>query len=498
LDGATLRQERQHLGRNVATNVVDENVMAETVMNKGTLDAVAALKAALGSAVLVGADIPARNEQDWSTLPPVHPLAVVRPAFPADVAVAVRICHEHRIPVVPQGGLTGLAGGARPIEGSVVVSLERLTGIEEIDPDSATMIVRAGTPLETVQRAADDAGLFFALDLGSRGSCTVGGNLSTNAGGNRVIRYGMMREMVLGLEVVLPDGTLMTSLNKMLKNNAGYDLKQLFIGSEGTLGIVTRVVLRLHPKPVSTMAALLALNTYEDVLKLLAAMRAGLGPLLSAFEVMWNDYWAIATGEVKGVRNPFTGNHAFFVLVEAQGSDAEADPDRFQSALEKTVESGIVVDAAVAQSLSDVKAFWQTRDAAAEFKQVLGPHLSFDIGLPVAAMDRFAAECRAALLRDVDGCRSCFYGHIADGNMHIIAHVPGQNPQPVTRIDRVVYDMVKKHHGTISAEHGIGLTKKPYLSLTRSSEELQLMRVLKQALDPLGGMNPGKILDAQQ
>ncbi|MFA6153709.1 FAD-binding oxidoreductase [Mesorhizobium sp.] len=469
--------------------------MGESVTDQVQPDVVEALKAALGSAVLSGVDIPARNEQDWSTLAPVRPLAVVRPASPGDVAVAVGICHRRRTPVVPQGGLTGLAGGATPIEGCVVISLERFTGIEEIDCDSATMIVRAGTPLEAVQRAADDAGLFFALDLGSRGSCTVGGNLSTNAGGNRVIRYGMMREMVLGLEVVLPDGTLMTSLNKMLKNNAGYDLKQLFIGSEGTLGIVTRVVLRLHPKPVSTMAAMLALNSYEDVLKLLAAMRSGLGPLLSAFEVMWSDYWAVATGEVKGVRNPFSANHAFLVLVEAQGSDAEADPVRFQSILEKVVENSIVVDAAVAQSLSDVKAFWQTRDAAAEFKQVLGPHLSFDIGLPVAAMDRFAAECRETLLRDVDGCRSYFYGHIADGNMHIIAHVPARTPQPIARIDRAVYDLVNKHHGTVSAEHGIGLSKKPYLSLTRSPEELHLMRVLKQALDPFGGMNPGKVFD---
>jgi FAD/FMN-containing dehydrogenase len=305
----------------------------------------------------------------------------------------------------------------------------------------------------------------------------------------------MMREMVLGIEVVLPDGTLVTSLNKMLKNNAGYDLKQLFIGSEGTLGIVTRIVLRLHPRPRSTMAAMVALESYEQVLNLLSALRGSLGPLLSAFEVMWKDYWDVATGRVPGVRNPVPGDHPFIVLVEAQGNNAEDDPARFYGALEKTVEDGIVVDAAVAQSLSDVKAFWQTRDAAAEFKQVLGPHLSFDIGLPVAAMDRFALECREALLRDVEGCRSYYYGHIADGNMHIIAHVPDAAEQPYERINRIIYELVKKHLGTISAEHGIGLTKKPYLALTRSAEELALMRLIKHAIVPSGVLNPGKVFD---
>ncbi|TPI65560.1 FAD-binding oxidoreductase [Mesorhizobium sp. B3-1-3] len=453
-----------------------------------------ALKDTLGAAALIGEDVPTRNEQDWSALP-VRPLAVIRPTTPEAVATAMRLCHAHRVAVVPQGGLTGLAGGARPIEGAVVISLERFAGIEEIDGNSSTITVRAGTPLELVQQAADDAGFFFALDLGSRGSCTIGGNLGTNAGGNRVLRYGMMRELVLGIEVVLPDGTLVTSLNKMLKNNAGYDLKQLFIGSEGTLGIVTRVVLRLHPKPKSIMAAMVALDSYEHVLNLLASVRGNLGPLLSAFEVMWKDYWDVATGRVPGVRNPVPGDHRFTVLLEAQGNDAENDPARFQEALAKTVEAGMVTDAAIARSLSDVRDFWQTRDAAGEFKQVLGPHLSFDIGLPVATMDRFALECRAALLRDVDGCRSYYYGHIADGNMHIIANVPALAQQPADQINKVIYNLVKKHGGTISAEHGIGLTKKAYLGLTRSAEEIAVMRLIKHALDPAGVLNPGKVFD---
>ena len=383
--------------------------------------------------------------------------------------------------------------GARPIAGGIALSLERLVGIEEIDTASSTMTVFAGTPLETIQRAADDAGLYCALDLGARGSCAIGGNVSTNAGGNRVLRYGMAREMVLGLEVVLPDGTLLTSLNKMLKNNAGYDLKQLFIGSEGTLGIITRVVLRLFPRPAFTMAALCGLPSYDAVLSLLTSARQSLGPMLSAFEVMWPDYWEIATRKVAGVRDPLTAAHPFYVLVEAQGNK-DADPQGFEDWLESSVEAAVITDAAVAQSLSDVAAFWATRDAAADFKLVLGPHSSFDIGLAVADMDRYAGAFRARLAAEVPGCLSVFYGHIADGNMHIIACVPGAADQPYDAIDAIVYDEVRRFSGSISAEHGIGLKKKPYLAYSRSKEELALMAVIKVALDPRGLLNPGKVL----
>jgi FAD/FMN-containing dehydrogenase len=456
---------------------------------------VAALRAALGDGtVLVGADIPARNLSDWSIYPPVRPLALVRPADPAGVAAAMRIAAEHRVPVVPQGGLTGLCGGARADAGAIALSLERLTGIEEIDASSATMTVRAGTPLEAVQRAADEAGFFCPLDLGARGSCAIGGNLSTNAGGNRVIRYGMARDMVLGIEAVLPDGTLMTSLNKMLKNNAGYDLKHLFIGSEGTLGIITRIVLRLFPKPACTMVALCGLADYAGVVNLLNAARKGLGPLLSAFEVMWPDYWDVVTKRVPGVRSPLAGAHGFYVLIEAQGSDAAGDPDRFQSWLESLAETEVVADAAVARSLADAAAFWGVRDACAEFGTVLGVHLPFDIGLPVGAMDRYAARCRADLEAAFPGCVALFYGHIGDGNMHIVIRAPGRDPQPKEEIETIVYGLVREFGGTVSAEHGIGTLKKPWLAHARSPEEIRLMRVLKQAIDPLNMLNPGKVL----
>jgi len=462
-----------------------------------------ALRAELGPGIVLGGDeVPPRNENDHSSLPPVRPLAVLRPANTAGVAAAMRACIAHGLAIVPQGGLTGLCGGARAIDGAVALSLERLTGIEEIDPSSATITVRAGTPLQAVQQAADDAGFFFPLDLGARGSCAIGGNLSTNAGGNRVIRYGMTRELVLGIEVVLPDGTVVDCMNKMLKNNAGYDLKHLFIGSEGTLGIITRVVLRMFPKPACTMAALCAVNDFAGVIELLASARRDVGPLLSAFEVMWPDYWEVATGRVKGVQNPFSNSapagsaYGAYVLIEALGTDPKSDPQRFEAWLMRLLEAGTIPDAAVAQSLADVQAFWGVRDACAEFyqEQVIGPHLAFDIGLPVGEMDSYRTECKAALAARIPGCQSIYYGHIGDGNMHLLAWVPGATTQPEEAVDEVVYGLVRDHHGTVSAEHGIGTLKKRWLGHARSQEQIALMRTIKRALDPKNLLNPSKVI----
>ncbi|TYC61866.1 FAD-binding oxidoreductase [Rhodobacterales bacterium] len=447
------------------------------------------------SALLTGDAVPARNAHDTSFLPPVVPLAVLRPDTPEAVARAVEICARHGVPVVPQGGLTGLAGGAHPIEGCVAISLDRLNGVEEIDPAASTMTVRAGTPLETIQNAAADAGFYIPLDLGARGSCQIGGNLGTNAGGNRVIRYGMAREMVLGLEYVLPDGTLVSGLNKMIKNNAGFDLKQLFLGSEGTLGIITRAVLRLQPQPGCVNAALCGVGSYDDVVALLAAARKGLGPMLSAFEVMWPDYWHEATVTVSGTPNPLAGEHAFYVLVEAQGLDEEIDGPRFMSWIEGQFEAGRIEDAAISQSMQDVADFWLTRDAAGEFQTVLGPHCAYDIGLPVASMDDFANACRARLKEAMPEALSVYYGHIGDGNLHIVALDRARATPPMDEISGIVYDTVRAFGGTVSAEHGIGLLKKPYLPYTRSAEELALMGRLKAALDPNGILNPGKVID---
>ncbi|EBA06160.1 FAD-binding oxidoreductase [Sagittula stellata] len=460
-------------------------------------DTLSALRNLLGPAgYLAGADLPARNRTDWSFLPPANPVAVLRPTTTDEVVAILQHCHAHDIVVTPQGGLTGLCGGARPLDGGIALSLERMAGIEDLDPDGMTMTVRAGTPLETIQKAAAEAGLFFPLDLGARGSCAIGGNLSTNAGGNRVIRYGMTRDLVLGVEAVLPDGTLLPMLNRMIKNNAGYDLKQLFLGTEGTLGVITRVVLRLYPQPGCTSAALCIVPDYDTVLSVLSASRKRLGPLLSAFEVMWADYWHQAT-ERTGLRAPVAmgqGSHA--ILIEMQGLDEDIDGPRFEALLEHLMNEGLVQDGAVAQSLSDIAAFWATRDAAAEFANpaIIGPHISFDVGLAVARMDEFANRAKAALMERL-GCHSVYYGHVGDGNLHVVAWVPGADPQPLSAASEVVYGIVGEMKGTVSAEHGIGALKKPYLPLSRSPAELDLMRQIKTSLDPKGLMNPTKIFD---
>jgi FAD/FMN-containing dehydrogenase len=310
-----------------------------------------------------------------------------------------------------------------------------------------------------------------------------------------VIRYGMTRELVLGLEVVLPDGTVMTSLNKLIKNNAGYDLKHLFIGSEGTLGIITRAVLRLYPKPRSTMAALCAVPDYAAVLALLNAARSGLGPLLSAFEVMWPDYWDVVTNRA-GVRSPVGTGHGLYVLVEAQGTDEATDAPRFEAWLADLMERGMLSDAAVSQSVAQTKAFWAVRDVCSEFGQVLGPHIPYDIGLAVAGMDEFVRRCKAALATGIPGCDSVYYGHIGDGNLHLVSWVPGLSveEQPKEEMDRIVYGLVREMGGSVSAEHGIGTLKKKWLGHARSEAEIALMRTLKAALDPDGLLNPGKVI----
>lgn len=460
--------------------------------------AVEALASSLGpGVVLTGADIPARNRQDWSFLPATRPAAVFRPSSTEEVAVILKACHDAGLAVTPQGGLTGLCGGARPLDGGIALSLERMVGVEQIDPDGMTMTVLAGTPLEVVQKAADEAGLFFALDLGARGSCAIGGNLSTNAGGNRVIRYGMARDLVLGLEVVLPDGTVLPMLNRMIKNNAGYDLKQLFLGSEGTLGVITRAVLRLHPKPGCVAAALCVVNGYDKVLDLLATARRSLGPFLSAFEVMWADYWHQATVRVPGGKAPVAiGDGSHVVLIEMQGLDEELDCARFDGWLQQRFEAGAIEDGAVARNLSDLSDFWRTRDAAAEFANpgVIGPHISFDIGLPIRRIEEFVVRSKPALL-DRLGCHSVHYGHVGDGNIHIVAWVPGAVPQPLPAVSEIVYGIVRELGGTVSAEHGIGLLKKPYLRHTRDDAQVNLMRRVKRCLDPRWILNPTKIFD---
>ena len=442
-------------------------------------------------AVLAGTDVGERYHADWSGEKPTAPAAVLRPANTAELSAILRICHAAGQGVVVQGGLTGLAGGATPQPGEISVSLERMHGIEEIDRDSMTMTVLAGTPLQVIQEAASDAGFHFPLDLGARGSCTIGGNVSTNAGGNQVIRYGMARNQVLGLEAVLADGTVLTSLNKMLKNNAGYDLKHLFIGSEGTLGIVTRVVLRLQPQLSSTCTTLCALRNFEDVIRLLQKSGAELGGAVSSFEVMWSDYFHYIIDHIDGLSSPFEETWPFYVLLETEGSDQEQDFDRFTRVLADAMEADIASDAIIAQSTRDRENFWAIRDGVGEVTPLLMPMANFDISLPVSRMQPYLQAITTELRQSFPDIRILIFGHIGDGNLHIITTTGTAGDRPA--IYDIVYRATREYQGSVSAEHGIGMLKKDFLAYSRTPEELALMRTLKQALDPKGILNPGRI-----
>lgn len=445
-------------------------------------------------ALVVGDAIPERHLHDWMTgAAPGSALALARPRDTGEVSALLQACHRLGLPVVPQGGLTGLAGGAVPVPGCVLLSLERMCGVEEIDAAACTATVQAGTPLQTVQEAAWQAGLFFPLDLGARGSCTIGGNLATNAGGNRVLRFGMARDLVLGMEVVLADGTVVRNLNKMLKNNTGYDLKQLFVGSEGTLGVITRAVLRLHAQPRSTCTALCAVADYAGVLALLRRARDGLGGALSAFELMWPDFYGLVTGRGAQVGRPLPPGHGAYVLVETLGTDAAPDQARFERVLGEALEAGIVADAVIAQSEADGSALWRVRDASGELRSIFWPHVGFDVSVETARIGEFIEDCRARLCRRWPSVATVFFGHVCDANIHIGVRI-GEGEQPAEAIEEIVYACVGDWRGSVSAEHGIGTLKRAHLYRSRSDAERAMMALVKRAVDPRGILNPGKVL----
>jgi FAD/FMN-containing dehydrogenase len=457
--------------------------------------AVDALRGELGADIVsLPAEFAGRKHADWSRMPSADPVALVRPRTTQHVAAALRICHTHRQPVVTQGGLTGLAGGACMLGGEVALSMERMHGIESIDPVGATMTVLAGTPLQKVQEAAEDAGFMFPLDLGARGSCTIGGNLATNAGGNRVIKYGMMRDQVLDFEAVLPDGSVIGGLRKMIKNNTGYDLRHLLIGSEGTLAVITRAVLRLRPRPRAVSTAWCGVPDFDAVTTLLRRAQERLPAGVSAFEVMWPGYYAFVLQRLPELRAPLQGPHAYHVLLESSGADAAGQAPAFEAFLADMLDDGVITDAALAASEADAAAFWAIRDAPGEYPRLIPGRVSFDVSFSIADVGEAARLCENRLRERWPAATILIYGHLGDGNLHIVVQEPDWPPTVAAEVQQVVYGVTGEMNGSVSAEHGIGTKKLGVLALSRSATELAAMRAIKSALDPLDILNPGKLL----
>jgi len=439
---------------------------------------------------------------DWRNAYRGKAALVVRPASTEQVAAVVRLCREAGVALVPQGGNTGLCGGSIPDDSGtqVVLSLTRMTQIRDVDAGNETITVEAGVLLQRLQEAAAEAGRLFPLSLGAEGSCTVGGNLATNAGGTAVLRYGNMRDLALGLEVVLPDGRIWNGLRGLRKDNTGYDLKHLFIGSEGTLGIITAAVLKLYPAIRSRTTAWVALPSPQAAVDLIGRMRALCGDRLTGFELMSRQSVEFVLRHVAGCGELFAEPHPWYVLIEL--SDTLPDSplaEMLESGLGAAFEEGEALDAVVASSEAQVAALWKLREGISEAQNHEGPSLKHDISVPVSRIPAFITQADERLQQAFPGVRIVCYGHVGDGNLHYNISKPlGSEDAPfkaqAEAIMHLIYDVTAAFAGSISAEHGIGQAKLEAASRYKDPLELELMRSLKQTLDPTGLMNPGKVL----
>ncbi|WP_206062927.1 FAD-binding oxidoreductase [Nocardioides piscis] len=436
---------------------------------------------------------------DWRGAYAGTPLAVVRPGSTDEVSAVVRLAHEAGVAIVPQGGNTGMCGGATPSgDGSqVVLSLGRMRKIRDVDPVSSTMTVDAGVVLAEVQQAAASVDRLFPLSLAAEGSCTVGGNIATNAGGTAVLRYGMMRSLVLGLEVVLPDGRVWDGLRSLRKDNTGYDLTQLFIGAEGTLGIVTGAVLTLHPATPARATSWVALPSVAAAASLLPLLRDHAAERLTTWELVSRPALDLVVSQ--GVPDPLACDAPWFGLIELAGPAGATVGDDLESALGAAVEAGLVLDAAIAGSPAQRDGLWALRERISEAQESLGPTIKHDVSVPITSLDDLVSRLAPALEQALPGIRPIVYGHVGDGNLHYNLSRP-ESLEPdafwarAAELSAIVHDCTVELDGSISAEHGLGSSKAAAASAYKSEVEVSLMRSVKDALDPRGLMNPGKVL----
>ncbi len=455
-------------------------------------DAVSTLRNALDpDRFLPGAAVSQRATSYWNSAP-MQAKAMLLPRSTAEVAEILRCCHTTGQSVITHGGRTGCVAGAESGLDDIVLSLEKMHGVVEIDPAGGTAVVEAGAVLQTFQEFVADAGLYFPLDLGARGSCTIGGNVATNAGGINVLRYGMTRNLVLGLEAVLADGTIVSSMNRMLKNNAGYDLKQLFIGSEGTLGVVTRVVVRVFPQPAARQNAMVAAPNFASVCGLLRSLHQQLAGSLSAFEVMWGDYYQAVTGD-GGHRAPLGRDHPLYVVLQSEGAEPDADARRFEAVLSQALDQKLIADAVIPKSDRETAAIWDIRE---NFDAILEPQpvSLYDVSLPISTMAEYVDTVKRAVRQRWPNGQCYVLGHMADGNLHLFVQ-PNEQGDLHAASDEIVYDPLRGIGGSVSAEHGIGTEKLRWLPHSRSPEEIQVMQLMKRSLDPQNILNPGRVLE---
>jgi len=424
---------------------------------------------------------------------------MLRPGSVTEVSAILNLANETRTPLVPQGGNTGLVGGQIPLNGELILSLTRLDKIREIDTDSNTMTCEAGVVLQKVQEAAASVDRLFPLSLGAEGSCTIGGNLSTNAGGTGALAYGIARELMLGVEVVLADGRVLNLLRKLKKDNTGYDLRHIFIGSEGTLGVITAAVLKLFPRPRAVETAFIGLLSPAAAVKLLHMAQARIAGTVTSFELIARGVLEFAIKRPHSMRDPLSSQHPWYVLMEVSAQHGDGLREGLEHLLDDASVQGLVSDATIAASLDQTKALWHMRHSLTEVQKPEGGSIKHDVSVPVAAVPDFLAEASAAVQRLIPGCRPVPFGHLGDGNIHFNVSQPvGADKAAFLKrwddVNAVVDKIVLKYQGSFSAEHGIGRLKREELAKVKDPAALELMRGLKRMLDPNGILNPGKVL----